>query len=119
MFLFLRLRHHPRFTRTDTLFPNTTRCRALELGGAVVGEPARGEQGRGFAVDLETMESVETSITNASAHSDLVIVESFHNGDDLRLIVIAYKLVAAAIRRPAEVVEIGRASCRERVCRDV
>src|SRR3546814_19053528 len=58
------------------------------------------------------MESVETAITNASAHSDRVIVESFHNGDDLRLIVIAYKLVAAAIRRPAEVVGNGRDSVK-------
>src|SRR3546814_17791442 len=58
------------------------------------------------------MESVETAITNASAHSDRVIVESFHNGDDLRLIVIAYKLVAAAIRSPAEVVGNGRDSVK-------
>ncbi|HEY9553992.1 N-acetylglutaminylglutamine synthetase [Allosphingosinicella sp.] len=84
----------------------------LERGGSLVVKPARGEQGRGVAVDLDTMESVETAITNASAHSDRVIVESFHNGDDLRLIVIAYKLVAAAIRRPAEVVGNGRDSVK-------
>src|SRR3546814_10905678 len=58
----------------------------LERGGSLVVKHARGEQGRGVAVDLDTMESVETAITNASAHSDRVIVESFHNGDDLRLI---------------------------------
>src|SRR3546814_18163766 len=86
----------------------------LERGGSLVLKPARGEQGRGVAVDLDTMESVETAITNASAHSDRVIVESFHKGDDLRPIVLAYKTVDAAIQRPAGV-EYGRTMRVERV----
>src|SRR3546814_11627699 len=85
----------------------------LERGGSLVVKPARGEQGRGVAVDLDTLESVETAITNASAHSDRVIVESFYNGDELRLIGIVYKLVASVIRRTAEVRGIGRVSATE------
>jgi hypothetical protein len=42
-----------------------------------------------------------------------VLVESFHKGEDLRLIVIGFKLVAAAIRRPAEVVGNGRDTVRQ------
>jgi GNAT-family acetyltransferase (TIGR03103 family) len=75
-------------------------------------KPARGEQGRGVAVDLESMESVEQAIEIAATQSDKVLVEAFHKGDDLRLIVIGYKLVAAAIRRPAEVVGNGRDTVR-------
>ena len=85
----------------------------LEKHGSLVVKPARGEQGRGVAVDLDTMEAVERAIEVAAAHSGRVLVESYHAGDDLRLIVIGYKLVAAAIRRPAEVVGNGRDTVRK------
>ncbi|HWH16798.1 MAG TPA: N-acetylglutaminylglutamine synthetase [Allosphingosinicella sp.] len=85
----------------------------LEKHGSLVVKPARGEQGRGVAVDLTTMEEVERAIEIASTHSEKVLVESFHKGEDLRLIVIGFKLVAAAVRRPAEVVGDGRSSVRQ------
>jgi GNAT-family acetyltransferase (TIGR03103 family) len=59
------------------------------------------------------MDSVEKAIEIAATQSDKVLVESFHKGQDLRLIVIGYKLVAAAIRRPAEVVGNGRDTVRQ------
>ena len=85
----------------------------LEKHSALVVKPARGEQGRGVAVDLDTMKAVERAIEVAGAHSGRVLVESYHQGDDLRLIVIGYKVVAAAIRRPAEVVGNGRDTVRQ------
>jgi len=85
----------------------------LERRGSLVVKPARGEQGRGVAVDLDTTDSVERAIEIAATQSDKVLVESFHKGQDLRLIVIGYKLVAAAIRRPAEVVGNGRDTVRQ------
>jgi GNAT-family acetyltransferase (TIGR03103 family) len=85
----------------------------LERAGSLVVKPARGEQGRGVAVDLDTMESIERAIEAAGAQGGRVIVESYHKGEDLRLIVIGYKLVAAAIRRPAAVVGNGRDSVRQ------
>ena len=85
----------------------------LAKHGSLVVKPARGEQGRGVAVDLDTMESVERAIQSAASQSDQVLVESFHKGDDLRLIVIGFKLVAAAVRRPPEIVGDGRSSVRE------
>jgi GNAT-family acetyltransferase (TIGR03103 family) len=80
---------------------------------SVVVKPARGEQGRGVAVDLTNMRDVKTAIARASALSDRVLVESYHPGDDLRVIVIGFKVVAAAIRCPAAVVGDGRHSVRE------
>ena len=85
----------------------------LERHGSLVVKPARGEQGRGVAVDLDTMESVEQAIAFARTQSDRVLVESFHKGEDLRLIVIGFRLVAAAIRRPAQVVGSGRETVRQ------
>ncbi len=85
----------------------------LEKHGSLVVKPARGEQGRGVAVDLDTIEDVEKAIAVARQNSGRVLVESFHAGDDLRLIVIGFKLVAAAIRRPATIVGNGRQTVRE------
>jgi GNAT-family acetyltransferase (TIGR03103 family) len=87
----------------------------LERHGSLVVKPARGEQGRGVAVDLDTMESVERAIADARRLCDKVLVESFHPGEDLRLVVIGYKLVAAAVRRPAEVTGNGTDTVRQLV----
>ena len=85
----------------------------LERHGSVVVKPARGEQGRGVAVDLRTVDEVEAAIERASEKSGRVLVESYHEGHDIRLIVIGFKLVAAAIRRPAGVVGDGSHTVRE------
>lgn len=85
----------------------------LEKHGSVVVKPARGEQGVGVAVDLRELADVEAAIETASQKSRRVLVESYHEGSDLRIIVIGYKVVAAAIRRPASVVGDGRHSVRE------
>lgn len=85
----------------------------LAREGSLVVKPARGEQGRGVAVDLTRMKDVEKAIAQAASVSSQVLVEPFHRGEDLRLIVIGYKLVAAAIRRPAQVTGDGRHTVRE------
>ncbi|WP_271202854.1 N-acetylglutaminylglutamine synthetase [Methylopila jiangsuensis] len=78
--------------------------------GAVVVKPARGEQGRGISVGLRTLEEIEAAIGQAKAFCDRVVVEEMVEGHDLRLIVIDFKLVAAATRRPAQVVGDGRST---------
>jgi GNAT-family acetyltransferase (TIGR03103 family) len=85
----------------------------LERHGAVAVKPARGEQGRGVAVGLETLEEALAAVERARAHCDRVLVEQCVTGEDLRLIVIGYKLVAAAIRRPARVIGDGASPIRE------
>jgi GNAT-family acetyltransferase (TIGR03103 family) len=88
------------------------RAAFLQEHGAVVVKPARGEQGRGISIGLTTAEEVETAVERARAVCVEVIVEQYFEGEDLRLIVIDYKLVAAAVRRPARVVGDGRSMVR-------
>jgi GNAT-family acetyltransferase (TIGR03103 family) len=80
---------------------------------AVVVKPARGEQGQGVAVGIEHMESLETAVANARQLCDQVLVEAFWPGEDLRLVVIGFRLVAAAIRRPAQVTGDGRSTIKQ------
>lgn len=80
----------------------------LEAHRAVVVKPARGEQGRGIAVDIRTPEDMTAAIATARAHCDVVLLESYHEGADLRIIVIDGRVVAGAIRRPPEIVADGQ-----------
>jgi len=78
--------------------------------GSVVVKPVDGEQGMGVAVDLRDATEMEDAIQRARQYDSRVLLESFHPGFDLRIVVIGFEVVAAAIRRPAEVIGDGRTS---------
>ncbi|SEA67053.1 N-acetylglutaminylglutamine synthetase [Rubrimonas cliftonensis] len=88
------------------------RAAFLAEQGAVVVKPARGEQGRGVAVGLTEPGEMEAAVAAARALCPDVLVEQFFEGEDLRLIVIDGRVVAAALRRPARVVGDGRSTIR-------
>ncbi len=76
--------------------------------GKVVIKPARGEQGKGVAVGLDASDDIAGAIAAARAFSDRVLVEQYVEGEDLRLVVIDYQVVAAAIRSPASIIGDGQ-----------
>ena len=78
----------------------------------IVVKPLDGEQGHGVAVDLRSIEEVQQAIEAARQFDSRVLLESFHEGLDLRILVIGFEVVAAAIRRPAEVIGDGQHSIR-------
>jgi GNAT-family acetyltransferase (TIGR03103 family) len=78
--------------------------------GSVVVKPAMGEQGRGISVDIRSEADLPDAIGRAAAVGGHVVLEEFCSGQDLRIVVIGYKVVAAAIRRPAEVVGNGEST---------
>ncbi len=73
--------------------------------GSVVVKPARGEQGAGITIGVETAEELEAALNRAGGHGGAeILLEEFCTGEDLRVLVIDGKVVAAAIRRPARVI---------------
>lgn len=84
----------------------------LERHGSVVVKPARGEQGRGVAVDLRSVADVDKAVGAARELCERVLIESCFDGEDLRLVVIDFELVAAAVRRPPVVVGDGESTIR-------
>lgn len=79
----------------------------LEEHARIVVKPVDGEQGNGVAVNLDTLEQVQQAIETARKFDSRVLLESFHEGLDLRIVVIGFEVVAAAIRRPAQVTGDG------------
>jgi GNAT-family acetyltransferase (TIGR03103 family) len=76
--------------------------------GVVVVKPARGEQGRGITVGVRDDAGLERAVALALQFCPDVLVEELVEGDDLRVVVIDREVVAAAVRRPAEIVGDGR-----------
>jgi GNAT-family acetyltransferase (TIGR03103 family) len=81
--------------------------------GEVVVKPARGEQGRGITVGVRDEAGLERAVALALQFCPDVLVEELVDGEDLRVVVIDRAVVAAAVRRPAEVVGDGRHTVTE------
>jgi cyanophycin synthetase len=83
---------------------------AQRIGFPVVTKPYNGNHGRGISIRLTTDAEVEKGFEAAREHSRSVIVETFLEGDDHRLLVVDGELVAATRRTPGHVVGDGRHS---------
>ena len=83
---------------------------ARRMGFPVVTKPYNGNHGRGISIRLMSDEEVAQGFNIAREHSRSVIVESFLEGDDHRLLVVNGELVAATRRTPGHVVGDGEHS---------
>mgnify|MGYP006053550041 FL=1 len=80
---------------------------AHKIGFPVVTKPYNGNHGRGISIGLRTDEEVAQGFQAAKEHSRSVIVETFLEGDDHRLLVVNGELVAATKRTPGQVIGDG------------
>src|SRR5499425_298975 len=80
---------------------------AQRIGFPVVTKPYNGNHGRGISIRLTTDQEVMQGYAVAREHSRSVIVETFLEGDDHRLLVVNGVLVAATRRTPGHVVGDG------------
>ena len=80
---------------------------ARRIGFPVVTKPYNGNHGRGISIRLTNDEEVAHGFNVAREHSRSVIVETFLEGDDHRLLVVNGELVAATRRTPGHVVGDG------------
>jgi len=88
---------------------------AERIGFPVVLKPLSGNHGRGVSINLRTPDEVEAAFDKAREHGRNVIVESFLEGYDHRLLVVNGKLVAAAKRMPGHVVGDGKSTIEQLV----
>ncbi|KQH75467.1 GNAT family acetyltransferase [Mycobacterium gordonae] len=86
-----------------------------EIQEAVV-KPCRGEQGKGITVGVtadQGPDELAAALARAREQDPEVLIEKRVHGDDLRLVVIDGRVVAAALRVPPEVIGTGKHSVRE------
>ena len=86
---------------------------AEALGYPVVVKPLDGNHGKGVGIGLRTAEQVRAAFEQAAYYSGTVIVETFQEGNDYRILVVSGKAVAVAQRVPGDVVGDGRSSVAE------
>ncbi len=88
---------------------------AERIGYPVVVKPLAGNHGRGVSINLRAPEEVEVAFEKALEHGRSIVVESYIEGFDHRLLVINGQLVAAAKRVPGHVVGDGQHTIAELV----
>jgi cyanophycin synthetase len=90
---------------------------AQSLGLPVVIKPRFGNHGRGISANLQTQEGVEQAFTAALAESPEILCERHIPGADHRLLVVGERVIAAALREPAQVIGDGVSRVAELVDR--
>ena len=80
--------------------------------GSVVVKPCRGEGGAGISVGVTDPDGLRTAVATARRTCDRVLLEALVPGDDLRVLVIDGRVVAASVRRPPTVVGDGSSTVR-------
>jgi cyanophycin synthetase len=90
---------------------------ARHVGYPVVVKPLNANHGRGVSINLTTDEQVESAFAFAREHGSgrAVLVESFVEGFDHRMLVVNNELVAVAKRVPGHVVGDGKNTVAELV----
>ncbi len=83
------------------------------VGYPLVVKPISGNHGRGITTNVLNWEDALVAFQAAKEVSRSVIIEKYIVGDDYRLLVINYKLVAASKRTPAHVVGNGKSTIQE------
>jgi cyanophycin synthetase len=94
------------------------RERINEVRFPVVIKPLDGNHGRGVTTDIRTMERALFGYSIARDISEAVIVEEFIEGDDYRFLIIDFKLVAVAKRKPAMITGDGVRNIHELITRE-
>lgn len=83
------------------------------IGFPLVIKPVNGNHGRGATINITSKEQAIEALSIAKKISRGVIVEKYITGYDHRILVINYRFVAAAQRKPAAVVGDGKSSIQQ------
>jgi len=86
---------------------------AERIGHPVVVKPLNANHGRGVSTNLTDNDSIASAFEHAREHGRTILVESFIQGLDHRLLVVDGVLVAASKRVPGHIVGDGKSTVTE------
>jgi cyanophycin synthetase len=81
---------------------------AERLGYPVVVKPLDANHGRGVSIEVKTGDDVRSAFERAREHARTVVIETFLQGFDHRMLVVNGELIAVAKRVPGHVVGDGK-----------
>lgn len=81
-----------------------------ELGFPLVIKPNDGNHGRGVTTDILDAKAAREAFVKAQMESTEVLVERYIPGDDYRMLLVDFKLVAASKRTPATIIGDGKST---------
>ncbi len=85
------------------------------IGYPIVIKPIDGNHGRGSTMNIKNWDEAVAALKKSKEVSRWAIVEQYITGYDYRLLVINYKFVSAALRKPAAVIGDGVHTIRQLV----
>jgi cyanophycin synthetase len=88
---------------------------ASRLGYPVVVKPLDANHGRGVGINLKTGDEVRAAFDKAREHARTIIVETYIDGFDHRMLVVNGELIAVAKRVPGHVVGDGQSTIAQLV----
>ncbi|MBC8045545.1 MAG: cyanophycin synthetase [Fimbriimonadaceae bacterium] len=83
------------------------------IGYPLVIKPIDGNHGRGSTMNIKNWNEAVIALKKSKEISRWAIVEQYITGYDYRLLVINYKFVSAALRKPASIVGDGKSTVKE------
>ena len=84
-----------------------------KIGYPIVLKPLDGNHGKGSSINVNDWETAKAGLYHSQNYGAKVIVEKYITGYDFRVLVINYKMVAAARRVPAHVVGDGHMNIQQ------
>ena len=84
-----------------------------KLDYPLVIKPLNGNQGKGATINITTWTAAHAAFLFAQTISNTVLIERYTKGSDFRVLLVDYKVVAAAKRNPAQVTGDGNNSIKE------
>lgn len=85
------------------------------IGYPIVIKPLNGNHGRGSTMNIMNWDDAVAALKKSKEIGRYAIVEQYVVGYDYRLLVVNYKFVAAALRKPAAVIGDGKSTIAELV----
>lgn len=89
-----------------------------EIGYPVVLKPQYGNQGRGVILNIKSEKELLNSYREIKTNYKEIIIEKYHVGDDYRVLVVDYKVVAVSLRKPPYIVGNGYSTIRELIFKE-
>ncbi|HEU4470982.1 MAG TPA: cyanophycin synthetase [Flavisolibacter sp.] len=86
-----------------------------EVGFPVVIKPLDGNHGKGATINITAWEEAHIAFERAKKISKEIVIEKFIEGNDYRILLVNYKIEAAALRTPACITGDGQHTITELV----